>query len=409
MDLKGVKKDFPIFANYPGLVYLDSAATSQKPQSVINAVSDFYTKANSNIHRGIYDLSVKATEVFEESRLKIAKFIGASSPKEIIFTGNASEAINLVATGFAKKFLKSGDIIVTSETEHHSNFVPWLRLKKEIGVKLCFLPFNKNFELEYKKILTLGIPKNKIKLVALAHASNVLGTINPVAEISSFLKLNKINAKILVDGAQSVPHIPINVNMLGCDFFAFSSHKMLGPSGVGVLWAKGGLLEKMDPLFVGSNMISEVTKNKATWAGAPNKFEVGTRNLEGAVGLRAAVDYLTSLGMKNIERYEKDLSKYVLEKFQSIKGLKLFGKTTSENRLGVFSFAVVDIHPHDVGEILNRRQVCIRTGHHCAQPLMKALGINGTARASVYIYNNKSDIDKLAEGIMEVKRIFKIG
>lgn len=407
MGLKNVKKDFPIFANYPDLVYLDSAATSQKPTLVLNAVSDFYTKSNSNIHRGIYDLSVKATQIFEESRLKVSKFIGASNPKEIIFTGNASEAINLVAIGFAKKFLKSGDIVVTSETEHHSNFVPWLRLKNEIGIKLCFLPMTEDYELDYKKIQTFK-PLSKIKLVALSHVSNVLGMVNPVLEITAFLKKNKIKAKVLIDGAQATPHIPVNLKRLGCDFYAFSSHKMLGPSGVGVLWAREEILEEMEPVFVGSNMISTVSSKKAIWADLPQKFEVGTQRLEAVVGLGAAVDYLSRLGMKNVQSYEKKLAEYTLGRLEGIKGLKLFGKTKPEGRLGVFSFAVGNIHPHDIGEILNRGNICIRTGHHCAQPLMKLLGVYGTSRASLYIYNDKKDIDRFVEGIMEVKKIFKI-
>jgi cysteine desulfurase/selenocysteine lyase len=372
-------------------------------------VSDFYSKFNSNIHRGIYDLNEKATHVFEDSRLKISRFIGASAPEEIVFTGNASEAINLVALGYAKKFLKPGDIIITSEMEHHSNFVPWLRLKNEIGLKLVFIPITKNYELDYRKLFTLGIPINKIKLIALTHASNVLGTINPISEISGVLKKKKINAKILIDGAQSIPHLPIDVDELGCDFFVFSSHKMLGPSGVGVLWSKRNLLDVMDPVFVGSNMIKTVSKNRATWADLPDKFEVGTQRLEAVAGLGAAVDYLNTLGMKKIQKYEKELTEYTLNWLLKIKNLKLFGKLTSEKRLGVFSFAIGNIHPHDIGEILNRNQICIRTGHHCAQPLMRVLGVFGTARASLYIYNTKEDIDRLVKGIMDIKRIFKYG
>lgn len=404
-----VKKDFPIFSNYPDLVYLDNAATSQKPQTVIDAVNNFYTKYNSNVDRGIYDLSGKASEVFENSRVKVAKFIGAENAEEIIYTANASEAINLVAYGYAKKFLKAGDVIVLSEMEHHSNIVPWIRLEQEVGIKLFYLPITKNYVLDYRKIIISKFPINKMKLICLTQASNVLGTVNPIAEIITFLKKNKILAKVLVDGAQSIPHMSVNVKKIGCDFFVFSSHKMLGPSGVGVLWAKKELLEDMDPLFVGSHMISEVAKHKATWADIPNKFEIGTGRLETVTGLGAAVNYLTNLGMKKIEKHEKKLTRYTLKTLLNIKGLKLFGKSVSKDRLGVFSFAIGKVHPHDVGEILNRYHIAIRAGHHCAQPLMKVLGVYGTARASLYIYNTKSDIEKLADGIMEVKRIFKNG
>ncbi|KKR29745.1 MAG: Cysteine desulfurase [Candidatus Woesebacteria bacterium GW2011_GWA1_39_8] len=408
MAVRNRKKDFPIFVTYPKLVYLDSASTSQKPRAVIDAVTDFYTKYNSNVDRGIYDLSEKATAVFENSRAKVAKFIGAPHPEEIIFTANASEALNLVAYGYAKKFLKKGDTVVTTEMEHHSNFVPWLRLKDEIDINLVFLPINNNYDLDYEKTLTFEISKNKIKIVCLTHASNVLGTVNPVAKIVKFLKKNDIAAKVLVDGAQAVPHLPVDVQKLGCDFYVFSSHKMLGPSGVGVLWAKKELLKHMDPLMVGSHMIATVSKKKATWAEIPAIFETGTGRLEAVAGLGAAIDYLTKLGMKNIETYEKTLTNYALQKLTKIAGVKIFGKTTPKDRLGVLSFAIGNVHPHDVGEILNRHHIAIRAGQHCAQPLMQVLGVNGTARASLYIYNTKADIDKLAEGIMEVKRIFNI-
>lgn len=408
MNIDKIKKDFPIFKNNLGLVYLDNAATSQKPMSVINSVTEFYEKFNANIHRGVYDLSEEATNRFEESRNKIAKFIGAENGSEIVFTANASEAINLVALKYVKKYLKKGDVIVASIMEHHSNFVPWQMLQKEIGIKFCILPITKNYELDYEKILDLRIPKSKIKLVALTQASNVLGTINPIEKIVRFLKNNGIKAKVLVDAAQSIPHMAIDVKKLGIDFLAFSSHKMLGPSGVGVLWAKSEILEKIDPLFVGGHMIEIVTQKRATWTAVPDRFEVGTARLEGVYGLASATDYLSNVGMKKIETYEKELTSYALEKLLNISGLKIFGKNTSKDRLGVFSFAIGDIHPHDIGEILNRRKIAIRTGHHCAQPLMRSLGVYGTARASTYIYNTKSDIDNLVKGIMDVKKIFKI-
>ena len=400
-----VKKDFPIFTTHPDLVYLDSAATSQKPLQVIDAVSSFFKTHNSNVHRGMYDLSQDATSLYEESRQKVARFIGAGSDSEIIFTGNGSEAINLVAYGFAGKYVKSGDIIVLSEMEHHSNIVPWLRLKEEKGVELFFIPIKKDFTLDYQTVCKT-LNKKRIKLVALTHVSNVLGTINPLPEIVTFLKENDIQAKILIDAAQSVPHLPIDVNNVKCDFLTFSSHKMLGPSGVGVLWAKKELLEMMDPLFVGSHMVRSVTKDRVVYAHAPDKFETGTGRLEGVIGLGAAIDYLQRIGTKQLYSYEKKLITYTIDVFKRIGGLDLYGRNDENGRLGVFSFNIGSVHPHDVAEILNRFQICVRSGHHCAQPLMNSLGITGTVRASLYLYNTKDDIDKLADGIQQVKDIF---
>lgn len=408
-SLSEIKKDFPIFKNVPGLVYLDSAATSQKPQEVISAVENFYSNHNSNIHRGIYTLSQEATELFEDARTKTAKFVGGADPCEIIITGNASEAINLVANGYAKKNLRSGDVVVLSETEHHSNFVPWLKLRDEMGIKLHFLPIKHDFSLDFENVFKSGVNLKKIKLVALTHASNVLGTINPIKKITSVYKKHGITAKYIIDAAQSVPHIQVDVKDLGCDFLVFSAHKMLGPSGVGVLWAKSEILEAMDPMFVGSNMISTVSKNKVTWAKSPEKFEVGTGKLEGVVGLGAAIDYLNKVGMKNIFKHEEQLVKYALKTLIQFKNVKLYGSHNPDGRLGVFSFNVGKIHAHDVGEILNRTKVCVRTGHHCAQPLLFSLAVSSTVRASIYLYNNIKDIDRLAEGINQVNRIFKNG
>lgn len=425
--MRDVKKDFPIFKNHPELVYLDSSATSQKPQVVIDAVKNFYEKNNSNTHRGIYDLSQKATDLFENTRKKVAAFIGASSEQEIIFTSSTTEAINLAAYGWARKFLKTGDIIVLSEMEHHSNFVPWLRLRDEIGIELIFLPVMDDGRLDYSsssfwqatlearpesvrdagQVSMTDIFK-RVKLIALTHISNVLGTINPIADIVSYFKQNGSDAKLLIDAAQSIPHLPIDVQKLDCDFLAFSSHKMLGPSGVGVLFAKKEILEIMDPLLVGSHMIKKVTKEKATWADLPDKFEPGTRNIEGVIGLGAAIDYLQKIGMKEIAIYEKELTGYAIEMFKKQTKVKLFGPQTFENRIGVFSFVIEDIHPHDVAEILNRDNIAVRSGHHCAQVLMECLEVSGTARASFYIYNTKEDIDKLFEGIELVKKTFKV-
>ncbi len=411
--LLNLKSDFPIFSTYPDLVYLDSAATSQKPQTVVNAVTDFYTTKNANIHRGIYQLAEIATTTYENTRNEVAKFIHAGTNKEIIFTGNTNQAINLVAYGWARKFLRSGDIIVLSEMEHHANIVPWLRLKKEKGIKIYFLPINKDYRLDYLSLRDHEVAKQslsieKIKLIALTHASNVLGTINPLEEIIPYFRQLAPAAKILIDAAQSIPHLPIDVQTLGIDFLAFSPHKMLGPSGVGVLWAKEELLEKMDPLFVGSNMISVVTKEKATWAPLPDKFEVGTANLEGVAGLASAISYLNKTGYENIIAHEQELIEYGLEKLRQIPGLKLFGPLSPENRLGIFSFALAGAHPHDIAQILNSQNIAIRSGHHCAQITMQVLCVPAAARASLYLYNTKEDIDKLVEGIKVVKKTLRI-
>ncbi len=402
--MKNLKADFPIFKIRPDLVYLDNSATSQKPKVVIDAVSNFYKSNNSNIHRGIYGLSQHATELFENTRKSIAEFIGTQTSQEIIFTSGTTESVNLVAVGYARKYLKEGDIIVLSEMEHHSNIVPWLMLREK-GIQVVFIPINKEGELDYKNF---KVDYKKIKLIALTHVSNVLGTINPIKEIVSFFKQNGSNAKVLVDAAQSIPHLKINVKDLDCDFLVFSSHKMLGPTGVGVLWAKRELLEKIDPLVFGSHMIERVTKEKATWTAIPDKFEAGTRNIEGVVGLGAAIDYLLNIGLETIEKYESSLTEYALSKFKNLEGIKLFGPTDSKNRLGVFSFAIGDIHPHDVAEILNRENIAVRSGHHCAQVLMDCLGVTATTRASLYFYNTESDIDKLIEGLVKVKEIFNI-
>ncbi len=399
------RKDFPILTLQPDLVYLDSAATSQKPKSVVAKVTQVYTEMNANIHRGIYDLSQRATDEFEAARQKVAGFIGAHDPSEIIFTSNATEAINLAAYGWARKHLKPGDIIVTSEMEHHSNLVPWLRLRQERGIEIVYLPIDKTYRLDYQDA---GIDLKRVKLVALTHASNVLGTVNPIREIVALFREKAPNVKVLVDAAQSVPHFPVNVQDLGVDFLAFSAHKMLGPSGVGVLWAKRALLGDMDPLLVGSHMVDTVTKRKATWAALPGKFEPGTRNIEGVIGLGTAIDYLRAPGMERIEAYEKTLTAYALEQLKAEPSLQIFGPADVKDRLPVFSFAIARVHPHDVAEILNRRHVAVRAGHHCAQPLMQALGVPGTARASLCLYNTRADIDRLMTGIKEVKKTFRI-
>lgn len=415
--MKNFKKDFPIFRNRKQpFVYLDSGATSQKPKSVIDAVTYFFENLNANIHRGIYSLSEEATTAYESVREKVARLIN-SEANEVVFTGNTNEAINLVVFGYAKKFLKKGDIVVLSEMEHHANIVPWLKLKDEIGVVLHFLKYDLDYRLDFKQSLQSSqssdlknlkkIDKMRIKFVSLTHASNVLGTINPVKEIVKFYKSINPEIKILIDGAQSVPHFKVDFKDLGCDFLAFSSHKMLGPSGLGVLVGKYELLEKMDPFFYGSQMITRVTKEDSKFDEPPFKFEVGTGKLEAVFGLGAAIDYLQKIGWENIEKQEKEITEYALKKLQVIEGLEIYGPLISKNRLAIFTFNLKDIHSHDVAQILDRYGICVRSGHHCAQVLMDSLDEIAAVRASFYIYNSKEDVDALVDGLGKVKEFFK--
>lgn len=402
------KRDFPIFTARPKLIYLDSAATTQKPKAVIDAVTNFYTRYNSSVHRGVYDLSSQATEIYEGARAKIADFINARYPTEIVFTAGTTESINLVSLGYCQKNLKKEDIVVLTEMEHHSNIVPWLSLKEKIGIKLFFLPIDKDFRLNYKTLFHSNLNFKKIKIISLLHASNVLGTINSLEEIIPLFRKKCVNAKILIDAAQSVAHLPINVQRIDCDFIAFSAHKMYGPSGVGVLWAKQELLEEMEPIFGGGHMIETVTKEKASFASPPAKFEAGSSRLEGVAGLGAAVDYLNSIGFKNIMRLEQKLTEYGIEALRKIKKVAVYGSKKSNNRLPIFAFNVLGVHPHDVSEILNRRKICVRSGHHCAQVLLQALNVPSTLRASLSIYNSIKDINQLIRGVEETKKIFKI-
>jgi cysteine desulfurase / selenocysteine lyase len=401
------KKDFPIFINRPKLIYLDSAATTQKPQSVIDSVINFYTKYNSNVHRGVYDLSFEATEIYERARIKIANFINAEDSTEIIFTGNTTEAINLVAIGYAKKYLQKGDMVVLTEMEHHSNIVPWINLKQELGIKIFYLPIDKDFRLDYKALFRANLNLKKVKIISLTHVSNVLGTINLLEEIIPHLKQECVNAKFLVDAAQSVAHIKVDVQKLGCDFLAFSAHKMYGPSGIGTLWVRQELLEKIEPIFRGGGMVETVTKEKATFAHFPEKFEAGTGKLEAVAGFGAAVEYIDSIGFRNIAKFDQELTEYGLKKLNALKGIKVYGSKNKKDRLPIFAFNVLGIHPHDVSEIFNRSQICVRAGHHCSQVLHQVLGVPSTLRASLSIYNSASDIDQLVREIEKAKKIFK--
>jgi cysteine desulfurase/selenocysteine lyase len=385
------KSEFPIFKNRK-LIYLDSASTSQKPKIVLDAMKNVYENSNANVHRALYDLGSESTELYESSRELVAKFINANSSKEIIFTSGATASINLLAYSIGSQ-LKEDDEVLISHMEHHANIVPWQQLVKRTGIKLKYLPLTDSGEIDLSKSSELITAKTKI--VSITHMSNVLGTINPIKEIAKLTKM--VGAVFIVDGAQSVSHMPVNVQDLECDFLVFSGHKMLGPTGVGVLWGKFELLNDLDPFLSGGEMIEKVTLEESTWNEVPYKFEAGTPNYVQAIGLGAAVKFLSKIGMENIHKYEKELTSYAVEKLQSIPNLNIHG--SPKNRGSVISFNIENIHPQDLAQFLNEDNICIRVGHHCAQPLLETLNETSTARASFYIYNDFSDIDKLVDSI----------
>ncbi|MDO8553786.1 MAG: cysteine desulfurase [Candidatus Micrarchaeota archaeon] len=401
-----MKKDFPILErkiNGHDFVYLDSAATSQKPRQVIEAMNDYYTNYNANVHRGVYKISEEASEKYDDARSKVKNFINASSEQEIIYTKGTTESINLVMRSWGEKFIKKGDKIVTTIMEHHSNFVPWQQLASKTGAIFEVVGINKNYELDESEL------ERKIKgakLVAVTHASNVLGTINPVEKICKIAHDN--DAVVLVDGAQSIPHFPVDVRKIDCDFFAFSGHKMLGPTGIGVLYGKKELLESMDPFNYGGDMISEVHVDKSEWNKLPYKFEAGTPPIAEVIGLGAAISYLEKIGMKKIREHEKELTNYAIEMLSKIKNCKIIGSVDVDKRLGAITFDIAGIHPHDLASLLNEKGIAIRTGHHCAMPLHEYLKLNATARASFYIYNEKKDVDALVDSINYAKKIFGV-
>ena len=402
-----LRNDFPIFKkkiNGKDLVYLDNASTTQKPYSVINSITDFYSNYNSNIHRAVYQLAEEATDLYEQSRKKIANFINVR-PEEIIFTRNTTESINLIAHSWARSNLKKDDVIAITEIEHHSNIVPWQILCQEIGTRLEYVGIDESGFLDVEYLIEL-ISSRKVKLVSISHMSNVLGTIVPIERIIKTAHQYKI--PVIVDGAQSVPHMPVDAKNLDCDFLVFSAHKMLGPTGVGVLYAKKELLEKMKPFMGGGDMIKEVFKFHTNYNEAPYKFEAGTPNIADVVGFGAAVDYLEKIGMENIRKHEIYLTEYALESMQSLKYIIIYGPMDSKFRGGVISFNIADIHPHDLATIMNDHGIAIRSGHHCAQVLMQRLDVPATSRASFYIYNTKEEIDKFVNAIKEAGRIFKI-
>ena len=407
-DIARIRRDFPILkrevASGAQLVYLDNAATSQRPVQVLAEITRFYRDHNANIHRGVHTLSVEATELYEQARAKVARFIGASDPREIIFTRNTTEAINLVAHSWARKFLKAGDEVVVSEIEHHSNIVPWQMLRDERGIVLRYIPMLPDGTLDLDAMQS--IITERTRLVAITAMSNALGTIVPLDVIVARAKA--VGAVVLVDGAQSVPHMPVDVEALGVDFLAFSGHKMLAPFGIGVLWGRLALLDSMDPFMGGGDMILTVSMEQSTWADVPAKFEAGTPNVGDAVALGAAVDYLSALGMDEVRRHEREITDYALRRLADVPGVSIFGVPDAEHRGGVISFELEGVHPHDIGQVLDTKGVAIRTGHHCAQPVMLALNVPATARASFYIYNTTAEVDALASGLEEVGRFFGI-
>ena len=394
-----IKKDFPIFENNPGLVYLDSASTSQKPKPVIDSLKNFYEKENANIHRGIYDLSEKATEKYNKARTIIAKFINAET-NEIVFTKNTTESINFLAYTIGDLIPPEKDEIVLTEMEHHSNLIPWQEFAKKNNFKLKFIPITKNYELDYEK--AKKIINNKTAILAITHISNVFGTINNIKFLTALAKEKK--AITIVDAAQSVQHIEIDIKKIGCDFLAFSGHKMFAPLGIGILYGKKELLEKMLPFQFGGGMINSVSYENASWTEIPEKYEAGTQNISGAIGLAKSVEYIKKIGFKKIQKCEKKLLNYTLKKLKSIDGLELY---LPKKQSSIISFNLRGIHPHDVAQILSNENICIRTGHHCCMPLMKKVGILGTCRASFSIYNTKEDVDKLIDALKIVKKIFK--
>ncbi len=406
---ENLRKDFPILKrtvrDNKRLVYLDNASTTQKPNQVIDSITDYYRNYNSNIHRAVYAIAEEATEAYEATRDKIANFINIKDRQEIIFVRGTTEAINLVAYAWGRSNIKEGDIIVTTEYEHHSNIVPWQLLTQEKGAKLEYIGMNDDGELildDLDKYLATG----KVKLVTFSLMSNVLGTITDVEKIIE--KCKTAGVLTLIDAAQAVPHMKVDIEKLGCDFFAFSGHKMLGPTGIGVLWVRKSILETMNPFHGGGDMIREVHKYETTWNDLPYKFEAGTPNIADVIGFGAAIDYLTKIGMDNVREHEVELTKYAMEKLSEVKGIHIYGTKDISKRGGVISFNFADVHPHDVAQIIDGEGIAVRSGHHCAQVLLERLNVAATSRASFYIYNTKEDIDALVNSLNKVAKVFKL-
>lgn len=400
-----VRADFPLLqrsVDGKPLVYLDSAATSQKPRAVLEALQRYYEEYNANVHRGLYRIAERATLAYEEARAKVAAFVGAR-PEELVFTRGTTEAINLVAYAWGDAFVRAGDEVLVTEMEHHSNLVPWQLLAQRRGARLRVLrvrPEDGTLDLDaLDRLLT-----ERTRIVAVAHQSNVVGTINPVRYISE--RAHAVGAVVVVDGAQSVPHMPVRVGELGCDFLAFSGHKMCGPTGIGALWGRRELLEAMPPFHGGGEMIERVELEHSTYKDPPHRFEAGTPNIADAIALGVAVEYLRALGMEAVREHEKALVRYAMAQLAEVRGVRLYGPKDPELRGGALAFTLEGVHPHDVAQVLDEQGVCVRAGHHCAQPLHRALGLTATARASVYLYNTPEDIDALVRGLERVRAFF---
>jgi cysteine desulfurase/selenocysteine lyase len=412
VDLSKYKKDFPIFARKVRggnpLIYLDSGATSQKPEAVITAEADFYRTINAAVHRGAHLLAEEASEAYESARVNVAKFIGAKTD-EVIFTKSATESLNMIAYSLGNPastpHISAGDEIVVSEMEHHANLIPWQQLSKRTGAKLTWFSITKDGRLDLSNIA--NVITKKTKIVAITHQSNVFGTIVPLGEITR--AAHAVGALVVLDACQSAPHFSIDVEKLDVDFLAFSGHKTLGPTGVGVLWGKAEVLEKLEPALFGGSMVDSVTMEGATWASAPRKFEAGVPNMAQAVGLSAAIDYLNTVGMEKIFEHEQELTEQLLTGLSKISGVNVVGPLDMKDRGGVVSFTIDGVHPHDVGQVLDQYGIAVRTGHHCAWPLMKKLNLVGTTRASFHLYNDANDINALLEAIEKVKSYFKVG
>ena len=410
LDVSKIREDFPVLSKkvYDGqqLVWLDSAATSQKPRSVIQSIVDYYEGFNANVHRGVHALSIESTAAFEDARQKVADFINAENTECIIWTRNTTESINLVAHTWAQENIKAGDEILVTALEHHSNLVPWQKVAREKQATLRIIPIASDHSLDLSEIDSLINPRTK--LLAVVHKSNSIGTVNPVKELAA--KARAVGAAVLLDGAQSVPHMPVDVQDIDCDFLAFSGHKMLGPTGIGVLYVKHDVLEGMEPFMRGGEMVLEVSYEDASWNSLPWRFEAGTPNIAGAIGLGAAIDYLNELGMQNVFDHDVDLTGYALDAFKELEeDLEIYGPKDPAKRSGIVSFHHPDVHPHDLGTVLDRRGIAIRTGHHCTMPLIKSLGVPATARASFYLYNTRYEVDELVDALKEALRYFGNG
>ncbi len=397
------RTDFPVLdqqVHGKPLIYFDNAATTQKPRQVIQAIAHYYENDNANVHRAIHTLGERATMLYEEARQKIADFINAPAARQIVFTRGTTESINLVAASWGEAFIKEGDEIIVSEMEHHSNLIPWQLLAQKVGAKLRFLPFDENGMIDFKSFEKIF--SERTRFVAITNMSNVFGTINPVKKIIALA--HEHDVPVLLDGAQSVPHLPTDVQQLDCDFLAFSGHKMLGPTGIGALYAKEKYLQEMPPYQGGGEMIQSVWLDRATWNEIPYKFEAGTPNISGAIGLGAAIDYLQNIGMENITLYEQELTTYALQKMHEIEELTIYGN--APERGAVISFNLGEVHPHDLSHFLDQQGIAVRAGHHCAQPIMRKLNIAATTRASFYLYNTKQEIDFFVEQLKEAVKFF---